>query len=148
MPHCPECGNEVSSAAKFCNNCGVQLSAAMSNSSIEPQESSSVRRRSCGACLEPVLAGAIRCKHCDEWLVPVEATGASVVLGILGWAWIVLSCLGALILWISLSDAQLPAWITKYGHGFVLALLLQGLVIGLAIVVFAERSPLKPRHEA
>lgn len=106
----------------------------------------------CGYCCMPLDSEAQKCPHCNEWVVETSISGVNHALLGLGWAWLVLSVIGALVLWSSLpSDTVSPygtaapsMWSGAVGVGLVFALALQGAVFGLAIISFAQRAPRQP----
>lgn len=79
---------------------------------------------------------------------------AASALGFLGWVWIVLSTLGAVGIWIAASEEKAmvdryryniyrsadPTWLSEVGGVVGVAMLIQGLTIGLLIVVFARNA--------
>lgn len=109
------------------------------------------RPAGCPVCRMDVRPRAQRCAYCGEWLVPTRLNATDAVLRVLGYLWATLSIFGALYLWSTSSGT--PAATNIYGDpvprsfldsmslGIAVAMLLQGLVFGLALVSYAQRGP-------
>lgn len=91
----------------------------------------------CPYCTTPLSRRAKRCSACAEWVVPTQLRPAAQALRAVGYIWLVLSTLGAVVLW--LNDVPLLG-----GAAGTIALFLQGLLVGLVAVVIAENGPRAP----
>lgn len=91
----------------------------------------------CPLCRMDVPPHAKKCGHCAEWIVPTQLTSVDQVLVMLGWAWGVLSVLGGAGVFLAAPDGSA----TTASVPLALGLVLQGIVIGCAIVSYAKRGP-------
>lgn len=64
---CEKCGSNISSKAEICSNCGHEMIAPI-------VRSVRAATRACPFCAETILAAAKKCKHCGEFLSPLEPT--------------------------------------------------------------------------
>ena len=92
--------------------------------------------RDCPHCKSTLPRLATVCPACGRWAVPTQVTGAAAVLRVVGYAWIVLSLVGAVVF--GMGDGPLG------GVTVGAALALQGLLVGLIAVVVAEHGPRQP----
>lgn len=121
----------------------------MSDAVIRAPRDPESKPTGCPTCRSGVLPWAKKCANCGEWLGETRLNATDQVLRMLGYLWAMLSVGGAIALWL-LSDRQaasafgggsLPTIWASLPVGVTLALLLQGLIIGLAVVSFAQRGP-------
>ena len=112
----------------------------------------------CPYCCQAIPADARKCGKCGEWVVRTSRGPASALLRAVGVLWIALSALVALALWRVASVVRARLLATYVDENFVaprvidpilgaviFLVLLLGLTVGLALVVFAGRSPRRPR---
>ena len=118
--------------------------------SVVQREAPKTAHPRCNVCRMDVPSGAKKCAHCGEWLIATQLNAVDRILTALGYIWTVLSIVGALGLWLatknvatigSYGEAIMPSFWESVPLGIIVALLLQGLVIGFAIVSFAQRGP-------
>jgi hypothetical protein len=133
----------------------------------EPQLSNAVPNfvaaQPCPYCHAGVPMHAKKCASCAEWLVETRLDWPSRVLKAVGYAGATLSLMGAVLLWSVSSTAQklvaepsfsgfddssvvaagaVALWIVRAASLFMA---LQGTLLGVAIIAFAERGPRRPR---
>ena len=112
----------------------------------------------CRYCRETMAADALKCRLCGEWAVRTRAGAAAMLLRAVGWLWVALSALGALATWRltgALRSKLLGAYVDEYlatprvvdpfAYALIFLILLQGLTIGLGLMVFAGLAPRRPR---
>lgn len=92
----------------------------------------------CPHCMSTLPRRAKRCPACGQYAVPTQLRPAALVLRIVGYVWIVLSLLGAAVLW--QSDLPFPGGRTS----LAIVAGLQGLLLGLIAVTIAENGRREP----
>lgn len=95
-----------------------------------------VADRECPHCKSALPRLATVCPSCGRWAVSTRLSDAAQFLRIIGYAWIVLSLIGAVML--GLGNGPLG------GVAGGVATAMQGLLIGFIAVVVAERGPRQP----
>ena len=134
--------------------------------SVEPDAERAVRpsgvpmidEQTCPYCCQVIPPDARKCGKCGEWVVRTSRGPAAALLRAVGVLWMALSALVALALWRVASVARARLLATYVDENFVaprvidpilgaviFLVLLLGLTVGLALVVFAGRSPRRPR---
>ena len=121
-----------------------------------------VAAQPCPYCHAGVPMHAKKCASCTEWLVETRLDWPSRVLKAAGYAGMTLSLMGAVLLWSVSSTAEkmvadptfsgidasvgaagaVALWIVRAASLFMA---LQGTLLGVAIIAFAERGPRRPK---
>jgi hypothetical protein len=122
-----------------------------------------VAAQPCPYCHAGVPLHAKKCASCAEWLVETRLDWPSRVLKAIGYAGMTLSLMGAVLLWSVSSTAEkmvadpsfsgiddtsvgaagaVALWIVRAASIFMA---LQGTLLGVAIIAFAERGPRRPK---
>jgi hypothetical protein len=102
------------------------------------ERSSPPNASNCSICCSDIPTGAKKCPFCHEWHGETTLTQVDLALRACGFGWLVLSVIGAFYVSGALGEGALLA------RSWIIALLLQGVVVGLALVSFAERGPRPP----
>lgn len=92
--------------------------------------------RDCPHCKSRLPRLATVCLACGRWAVPTRLIGPAEFLRFVGYAWIVLSLVGAVV--VGRGDGPLSGVVGG------VALAMQGLLLGLIAVVLAEHGPRQP----
>lgn len=95
-----------------------------------------VADRECPHCKSTLPRLANVCPACGRWAVETRLIGAAEFLRFVGYAWMALSLIGALVL--GLGEGPLS------GVAGGVAIAMQGLLIGLVAIVIAENGPRQP----
>jgi hypothetical protein len=117
--------------------------------------------KTCQYCRTSVHGNAKKCPACAEWLVETALDWPSQVLRGVGFASVGLSILGALVIWyignqiaaaanpFSAIDSSAGSAVTSFAlwlyRGWSIFVAVQGSVLGIALIAFAERGPRRPR---
>ncbi len=95
----------------------------------------------CRYCRTAIDPAARRCPHCTSWLGHRGLTGAGSWLYVIGVLWIIVSVLsGAVLAWSALTSLGDLA----QGLAVAVAIIGQGLIVGCAAMVIAERGKADP----
>lgn len=124
---------------------------------IEPRAADRGARRRCPFCYGKIEVDARKCRHCGEWVVRTSRGAAAAMLRFFGWCWTGGSLLAAALLWhvatlwqarqvLGGDDTNLPpAVLSALVYGGVAFVAIQGIVLGLGLVVFGGIAPRRPR---
>lgn len=124
---------------------------------IETRAADRGARRRCPFCYGKIEVDARKCRHCGEWVVRTSRGAAAAILRLFGWCWTGGSLLAAALLWhvatlwqarqvLGVDDTNLPpAVLSALGYGGVALIAIQGIVLGLGLVVFGGLAPRRPR---
>jgi predicted RNA-binding Zn-ribbon protein involved in translation (DUF1610 family) len=100
--------------------------------------------KTCHTCRSQIPARAQKCPACGEWVVEPLRSSASRALEAVGILWTALSVLGAGIMLVVVSgtgERESASVLAAFGYPIILALLMQGLLIGLGAIVLASLAP-------
>jgi hypothetical protein len=131
-------------------------SAPSGRSRVAGEVAVPVERR-CPYCCGGLPRAAKKCGACGEWVVRTSSGAAAAALRLLGWAWVGVTLLAAAGLWYGGRAARYwvlmrdvdpvitPFLVDVARHGLLALVLLQGLTVGVALVVLARSAPRRPR---
>lgn len=101
----------------------------------------------CKFCRSELADRAAKCAACGEWAEGrADYSQEAKALRVVGRVWIILSALAALGWWlVGVAGSGEDEFFPLFGYILAIAILLQGLLVGLAAVVIAEQAPRQPR---
>lgn len=76
MPFCSNCGNELSSDAKFCANCGIAVRGGSDGSQRIQKFSGEIKK--CPSCGSVLPSGVLKCSECGYEIRDAQASNAAI----------------------------------------------------------------------
>lgn len=113
--------------------------------------------RRCPYCCGSLPRPAKKCGACGEWVVRTSPGAAAAALRLIGWGWVGVTLVAAVGLWYGGRAARYwvlmrdvdpvvtPFLVDAARFGLLALLLLQGLTVGVALLVLARSAPRRPR---
>jgi hypothetical protein len=128
---------------------------ATARTRISGEVAAALERR-CPYCCGGLPREAKKCGACGEWVVRTSSGAAAALLRLLGWSWVGVTLLAATGLWYGGRAARYwvlmrdvdpmitPFLVDVARFGLLALVLLQGLTVGLGLVVLARSAPRRP----